>query len=64
VELQIYNLEASYLTETAVHSGGNIVTGYDNYLKNQGMGRRKYEITDGDRMFSASSATYQKVSNS
>jgi len=60
VELQIYNLEASYLTDTAAHSGGNIIIGYDNYLKNQGIGRRKYEVTDADRMFSSSSATYQK----
>ncbi|KAF8073733.1 histone acetyltransferase subunit NuA4-domain-containing protein [Lyophyllum atratum] len=61
VEVQIYNLEANYLTETAAHSGGNIIQGFDGYLKNQTTGRRKYEINDQDRLFSKSSLTYQKV---
>ena len=61
VEVQLYHLEASYLTETTTNSGGNIITGFENYLKNQGIGRRKFEVTDGDRMFSASSTTYQRV---
>lgn len=61
VELQIYNLEATYLTETAAHSGGNIIQGFENYLKNQGAGRRKYEVHDYDRVFSNSSLTFQKV---
>ncbi|GLB38362.1 putative nuA4-domain-containing protein [Lyophyllum shimeji] len=60
IEVQIYNLEATYLTETAVHSGGNIIQGFDGYLKNQTTGRRKYEINDQDRLFSKSSLTYQK----
>ncbi|KAF5382567.1 hypothetical protein D9615_002886 [Tricholomella constricta] len=60
VEVQIYNLEATYLTETAAHSGGNIIQGFDGYLKNQTTGRRKYEINDQDRLFSRSSLTYQK----
>jgi len=60
VELQIYNLEATYLTETAAHSGGNIIQGFENYLKNQGAGRRKYEVHDHDRVFSNSSLTFQK----
>ncbi|KAG6916443.1 hypothetical protein DXG01_006771 [Tephrocybe rancida] len=60
VEVQIYNLEATYLTETAAHSGGNIIQGFDGYLKNQTTGRRKYEINDQDRLFSKSSLTYQK----
>lgn len=61
IELQIYNLEVSYLTETAAHSGGNIIQGFENYLKNQTAGRRKYEIHDQDRIFSNSSLTLQKV---
>lgn len=61
VEVQLYQLEASYLTETTTNSGGNIITGFENYLKNQGIGRRKFEVTDSDRMFSASSTTYQRV---
>ncbi|KAF8231758.1 NuA4-domain-containing protein [Tricholoma matsutake] len=61
IELQIYNLEASYLTETAAHSGGNIIQGFDGYLKNQTVGRRKYEVNENDRLFSRSSLTYQKV---
>ncbi|KAF9778699.1 histone acetyltransferase subunit NuA4-domain-containing protein [Thelephora terrestris] len=60
VEVQLYQLEASYLTETTTNSGGNIITGFENYLKNQGIGRRKFEVTDSDRMFSASSTTYQR----
>lgn len=61
VEVQLYHLEASYLTETTTNSGGNIITGFEGYLKNQGIGRRKFEVTDSDRMFSASSTTYQRV---
>ena len=61
MEVQIYNLETSYLTETAAHSGGNIIHGFDGYLKNQPGGRRKYEIHENDRIFSTSSQTYKKV---
>ncbi|KIM43270.1 hypothetical protein M413DRAFT_26430 [Hebeloma cylindrosporum] len=60
VEVQIYTLEASYLTETAAHSGGNIIQGFENYLKNQSSGRRRFEVHDQDRVFSNSSLTYQK----
>lgn len=60
VEVQIYNLEALYLTETASHNGGNIIQGFENYLKNQGSGRRRYEVHDHDRVFSNSSLTYQR----
>jgi len=48
------------LTETAAHSGGNIIQGFEGYLKNQSVTRRKYEVSDTDRMFSNSSLTYQK----
>ena len=61
LETQIYNLETSYLTDTAAHSGGNIIHGFEGYLKNQPGGRRKYEINEADRIFSISSLTYKKV---
>ena len=54
-------METSYLTETAAHSGGNIIHGFEGYLKNQPGGRRKYEITEPDRIFSLSSFTHKKV---
>jgi len=60
IEVQIYNLEGAYLTETAAHSGGNIIQGFEGYLKNQSVGRRKYEVSESDRIFSTSSLTYQK----
>lgn len=61
IEAQIHNLEATYLSETAQHSGGNIIHGFEGYLKNQTIGRRKYEINDQDRIFSNSSLTVAKV---
>lgn len=61
LEVQIYNLEGNYLTETAQHSGGNIVQGFDGYLKNAPGGRRKHDVSEADRMFSNSSVTFKKV---
>lgn len=52
------------MTETAAHSGGNIIQGYEGYLKNAPGGRRKYEVSEADRIFSSSSATYKKVCTS
>lgn len=43
------------------NSGGNIVTGFDNFFKNQSNQRRKTEVSDADRVFSNSSVTIQKV---
>ena len=49
------------MTETAAHSGGNIIQGFEGYLKNQTATRKKYEVGEQDRIFSNSSLTYHKV---
>ncbi|GJJ15552.1 hypothetical protein Clacol_009830 [Clathrus columnatus] len=61
-EVQLYEVEAQYLAETSSGSGGggNIIQGFDGYLKNTGPNKRRNEINDGDRMFSNSSSTYAK----
>jgi len=59
-EVQIYNLEATYLAETSGNAGGNIIQGFDGYLKNPGVNKRRAEVSDADRMFSNSSSTYAK----
>ncbi|KAF8503229.1 histone acetyltransferase subunit NuA4-domain-containing protein [Hysterangium stoloniferum] len=59
-EVQIYNLEATYLSETSGNAGGNIIQGFDGYLKNPGVNKRRAEVSDADRMFSNSSSTYAK----
>ncbi|CCO33442.1 Chromatin modification-related protein EAF6 [Rhizoctonia solani AG-1 IB] len=52
LESQIYTFEGNYLTETT-NSGGNIIQGFESYLKHpNAANRKKYEITDGDRIFS------------
>lgn len=61
VEAQIYALEGSYLSETGTHSGGNLIQGFENYLKNQTTGRRRPEAAEHDRIFSNSSLTSTKV---
>ncbi|GAW06799.1 4-domain-containing protein [Lentinula edodes] len=60
VEAQIFTLEGSYLSETGTHSGGNLIQGFENYLKNQTNGRRRTEAAEHDRIFSNSSLTYTR----
>ncbi|KAJ7047791.1 histone acetyltransferase subunit NuA4-domain-containing protein [Mycena alexandri] len=60
IEFQIHDLEKTYLTETAAHNGGNIINGFEGYLKNTNTNRRKYDVADHERLFSNSSLTYPK----
>lgn len=64
LESQIYLYESSYFNSTAL-SGGNVIRGFDSYIKS-GTAPASSSRTSSlappaeDRMFSTSSATYQR----
>lgn len=68
IEDEILRNETTYLEET---SAGNIIKGFDNYIKGAststttgGAGtatRRKAQISDTDRIFSRSSSSFLRV---
>ncbi|KAG8992615.1 hypothetical protein FRB94_008338 [Tulasnella sp. JGI-2019a] len=61
LEANLYNFEGSYLQDTA-NSGGNIITGFESYLKTNTNTRRKGEMNlDNDRLFTNSSTTVSKA---
>ncbi|WOO85536.1 Chromatin modification-related protein EAF6 [Vanrija pseudolonga] len=61
LEATIYASEASYLDDTAA-SGGNIIKGFESYLKPPAHGytKRKMEAGAEDRLFSGSSVQFQQ----
>lgn len=58
LEAQIYKLEGNYLEDT--QQGGNIVRGFDGYLKGM-INSRKSTFAESDRLFSLSSVSYSET---
>jgi chromatin modification-related protein EAF6 len=57
LEDTIFKYEGSYLEDT---QNGNIIRGFDNYLKAP-INRRRGAVSDNDRIFSLSSASYLRA---
>ncbi|CAG8616564.1 3373_t:CDS:1 [Paraglomus occultum] len=62
LEREIYNFEGDYLANT-IHHGGNLIRGFDNFLKNASNldKKKKLPVLASDRLFSMSSSTYEKA---
>ncbi|ORY81961.1 histone acetyltransferase subunit NuA4-domain-containing protein, partial [Protomyces lactucae-debilis] len=58
LESQIYKQETAYLEET--QQGGNLVRGFDGYLKGIG-NTRKSTFNEADRLFSLSSVSFSEA---
>eukprot|EP00030_Apusomonadida_sp_AF-17_P004834 a513369_22.p2 GENE.a513369_22~~a513369_22.p2 ORF type:complete len:152 (+),score=79.09 a513369_22:30-458(+) len=58
IEQRIYNLESSYIQDTA--SIGNVIRGWDGYLSSRTVGQIKHvtrKVRDSDRIFTHSSVS-------
>ncbi|KAJ2663576.1 hypothetical protein IWW48_001259 [Coemansia sp. RSA 1200] len=58
-EASIYDFETSYFESSG--NDGNIVHGFEGYLNTGRHERRQMHFSDGDRIFSQSSATFKKA---
>ncbi|CAG8485580.1 10779_t:CDS:2, partial [Acaulospora morrowiae] len=61
IEKQIWQFEGSYLEET--NSGGNLIRGFDGYLRATNDKKKKSEVNYEDRLFSRSSTTSERANS-